>query len=326
MSRCWFVIFCNNYFTLYSGMLMAIYDINYKNIVNIDEDPDFPEQLGSKEKAWLDNKRYLFKQGRHGTGEDWAEVVASAICDLLGIPHAKYCLAVDKDGNPGVLTKSIVPDGGRLVHGNELLKKYNVDYDDTRRFKLKEHTLRRVFALFFTLSNTYNLCCPITSRYDGHPVSFFTSYLMLDALIGNQDRHHENWAFILHQDKLYLAETFDHASSLGRNDSDEKKIKILEGKDKRLTIKEYCARAKTPFYSHVEPVRQLLTLEAYKFAKDNSHVNFCCDFSKITRESISKIFDELPKNANNIPNDISSEFAISMILENKRRVLEIDNI
>jgi hypothetical protein len=50
---------------------------------------------------------------------------------------------------------------------------------------------------------------------------------MLDALIGNTDRHHENWGLVLqgtsdHQD-LRLAPTFDHASSLGRNETDERR-------------------------------------------------------------------------------------------------------
>ena len=66
-----------------------------------------------------------------------------------------------------------------------------------------------------------------------HSMSVFTSdefadrcrlrlaeYLLLDAVIGNVDRHHENWG-ILGKDvdgsvKGRLAPTFDHASSLGR--------------------------------------------------------------------------------------------------------------
>lgn len=52
-------------------------------------------------------------------------------------------------------------------------------------------------------------------------------FVMLDALILNTDRHHENWALIrtitvdgqvVHR----IAPTFDHASSLGRNEPAEK--------------------------------------------------------------------------------------------------------
>lgn len=45
-------------------------------------------------------------------------------------------------------------------------------------------------------------------------------YLMLDALIGNTDRHHENWGILRKRTESgwqgMLAPTFDHASSLGR--------------------------------------------------------------------------------------------------------------
>lgn len=53
-------------------------------VTSIDDDaPDFPEQLGTKEKYWLRFKgqRYLLKIGRPGTGENWAEKIASELAD-----------------------------------------------------------------------------------------------------------------------------------------------------------------------------------------------------------------------------------------------------
>jgi len=68
----------------------------------------------------------------------------------------------------------------------------------------------------------------------------FVGYLMLDALVGNTDRHHENWGVVqkwewvkgasssmtisLHTS---LAPTYDHASSLGREMLDERRQRIL---------------------------------------------------------------------------------------------------
>jgi len=64
-----------------------------------DDAADLPEQLGSKPKFWYvgdDSLRYLFKEGREGTGENWAEKVASELCELLGLPHAVYDFAIWK--------------------------------------------------------------------------------------------------------------------------------------------------------------------------------------------------------------------------------------
>ena len=47
----------------------------YPIIEITDNIPELPEQLGTKEKFWfhIDDGLYLFKIGRPGTGENWAE-------------------------------------------------------------------------------------------------------------------------------------------------------------------------------------------------------------------------------------------------------------
>jgi len=58
-------------------------------------------------------------------------------------------------------------------------------------------------------------------------LSKLAGYLLLDALIGNTDRHHQNWGVLRSsissgQTVQHIAPTFDHASSLGRNESELK--------------------------------------------------------------------------------------------------------
>ena len=93
-------------------------------IINIPNDaPIQYEQMGTKSKFWFlddDGRRVLFKEGRPGTGENWAEKVCCEICELLGLPHANYELAEWK-GQRGVISPTIVEEWYRLVHGNELL-------------------------------------------------------------------------------------------------------------------------------------------------------------------------------------------------------------
>src|SRR5437773_9923530 len=104
------------------------------------------EQLGTKPKFWYDGNKRLFKEIRPGTGEDWSEKVASELCGVLGVPHATYELAVWR-GKRGVATETFVPEGARLVHGNELLAQLVPGYPGTRFFRVRQHTLRRVLAV-----------------------------------------------------------------------------------------------------------------------------------------------------------------------------------
>ena len=57
------------------------------------------EPLGSKPKFWFrdGNRRLMFKAEDRGTGEDWAEVVAYHLCELVGLPHVDYELAAEYD-------------------------------------------------------------------------------------------------------------------------------------------------------------------------------------------------------------------------------------
>jgi len=68
---------------------------------------DTIEQLGTKEKFWFydknDKTRKLFKIGRPGTGENWSEKATYELAKILGLPCAKYELAIWK-GKEGVLS------------------------------------------------------------------------------------------------------------------------------------------------------------------------------------------------------------------------------
>ena len=89
----------------------------------------------------------------------------------------------------------------------------------------------------------------------------FVGYLLFDALIGNTDRHHENWGIVLIRDdegtrtiaggasfKLCLAPSFDHASSLGRDLTDLKRQERLNTRYKRGNAEAYAERGRSAFY------------------------------------------------------------------------------
>ena len=71
-------------------------------------------------------------------------------------------------------------------------------------------------------------------------------YMVLDALIGNTDRHHENWGLRLHSPVarqtrvLSVAPSFDHASSLGRELRDVRRSDLLANKQVEKYISKGC--------------------------------------------------------------------------------------
>jgi hypothetical protein len=72
--------------------------------------------------------------------------------------------------------------------------------------------------------------------------------LLLDALIGNTDRHHENWGLLRSgvgvSANHRLAPSFDHASSLGREMLDERRVRLI----KERKIEEYVRSGRGAIY------------------------------------------------------------------------------
>ncbi|MEH2218254.1 MAG: hypothetical protein V7K72_14280 [Nostoc sp.] len=122
------------------------------------------ETLGSKYKFWFDHEelgRCLYKQSRENLGEDWAEKVASELCELLGLPHAVYELASTWEGSRGVVSPNFLSQGGTLVHGNELLSSIVPNYPAFGTYGISQHT-------------TYNRC---SAEGDRKRICKFTHWL-----------------------------------------------------------------------------------------------------------------------------------------------------
>jgi hypothetical protein len=213
---------------------------------------DHVEALGRKRKMWLldpDGTAWLFKQTTEnvhsdGTsyrkGDDWAEVVVSAVANEMGIPAATYELAHLDEGStswPGVISRRMVNDDESLIEGNILLEEAGVRADSTR--DRTGYTLDNVQRSFEgVLSPVRN---DAMTSWD-----WFVGYLVLDALVGNTDRHQQNWAVIQGSSRR-LAPTFDHASSLGFLLDDQTRRDRLDTRDEGFGAAAFAARATSKF-------------------------------------------------------------------------------
>ncbi len=283
------------------------------------------EQLGTKAKAWYfdeDDNKVLFKEGRPGTGENWAEKVCCEICRLLLIPHADYQLAI-WDGKQGIISPTFVPADGRLILGNELLAKIHINYDEARRYQARQHTLRRVVAALDMLNPGLPIGWEAPSEItDGKGV--FVGYLLLDALVSNQDRHHENWGFInSFEFGLRLVPTFDHASSLGRNETDEVRMERLQSKDSGRGIAHYCGRAKSGLYKASTDNKPMTTIFAFQEAVKISPVAgrfWLKRLGDLNLHELETIFYKIPSV---IISEPARLFALKMLETNRNRLMNL---
>ena len=273
------------------------------------------EQLGTKEKFWVKNSeediKQLFKIGREGTGENWAEKVASDLAELIGLPHAHYELA-QYETRLGSLCDSLVSDDERLIHGNELMVKIvDSNYPADQTYKVRDYKIETVLSLVKQMEKHFDI---------KDALSDFIGYIVFDCLKANQDRHHENWGFIIAANgKIRLSPTYDHAAGFGCRVSAEEAKKRLVTNDEKYKVEAFCKRAKTPFYSSKSTGR-LSTLEACRAASRFDKDAFCYWVDKVAAlklQDIEKIIHKIPVE---IMEETIKVFTQSVIGVNQKRL------
>ena len=299
-------------------------------VVDIPENaPEDVESLGSKYKFWYGGGQYLFKEARDSAGEDWAEKISGEIARILGLPHADYDLGLWKrsgTGVRGVISRNFCGRTENLVLGNELLAQVDRGYaPGVSRFRVTTHTVDRVLRTIEDL----NLGCPlgwIPAVPNMHAAELFVGYLFLDALVGNTDRHHENWGVVrTATGNLHLAPTFDHASSLGCHEIDDNRSKRINSRDSNFTVAAFAARERSALYLNEESTRPLLVRDAFliaarRFPAAGKH--WLEVLMSISDNELGILVDEVPSPP---ITRVSGEFAKRMLLANKGALLAAAN-
>jgi len=143
--------------------------------------------------------------------------------------------------------------------------------------------------------------------------------LLLDTWIGNGDRHHENWGFVSQKTEndaiLYLAPTYDHASSLGRELSDQKRAS--------RSIEAYAQKCLSAFYRNIGDQKPLKTFDLFSDVANlyPDIIEIWLSYlENISTEQIDLIIQSFP------PGQLSAkaaEFAKNILLFNQKRLLSL---
>jgi hypothetical protein len=280
------------------------------------------EVMGTRIKFWFNHPQLghcLFKYIRPDTGEDWSEKIAFELCKLLDLPSAQYELGETADGGRGVIGVNFLAKSEALVHGNEVLSGMIPNYPTLAKYKAYQHTIGSIMEAIEENSvgfpPSWTAPRSFTDARD-----LFVGYLLLDAWIGNGDRHHENWGFIRRQNfepSIYLAPTYDHASCLGRELSDAQRQK--------KSVESYVNRCKSAFYLNEEDRKSPTVLELFEYAV-RQYPQACREWlsrlEQISEQQIDLILQAFPASR---LSEAAANFAFKILLFNKKRLLSVSN-
>ena len=287
------------------------------------------EPLGTKRKFWFreDDRRLLFKAEERGTGEDWAEKIACELCVLLGLPHVHYELAVESDSRkPGVVCPNCAPAPVALVLGNQLLLERDPAYPamEGHRYKVRQHTVEAVADVMRRLQPpppAWRACLPVGVL---SALDVFVGYVLLDAWVANQDRHHENWGALRDGGVLHLAPTFDHGASMARNLTDEDRHERLTTRDGNRQIPQFVRRARSAFYADATATKSMTTLHAWRAFSQTAPAAARIWLERlrgVDAGAIERLLAEVPPSR---MSQVCRDFTLALLLENQRRLLAGD--
>ncbi|MFA7203668.1 MAG: HipA domain-containing protein, partial [Candidatus Caldatribacteriota bacterium] len=154
---------------------------------------------------WLENPEngdiglFKFTKSKYTT-EHLSEKIAMEIAKLVDIE----CMKVDigkYDNRVGSLSYRINKDGENLVEGIQLINKYYPNYNPE--------------TLFDDINKEYySLEMILNSLKDYDFQREFLKIPVFDFLIGNTDRHQNNWAILQKDEDVRLCPLYDNGSSL----------------------------------------------------------------------------------------------------------------
>lgn len=163
--------------------------------------------------------RYLFKEAIKSAKEPgrqrhpaqyWSEAIAFRIGRLMGLTLPPVFVAIDSaSGEPGTINEWFMGYPGqeeeRYCPGGDLMQLFIEGYD---RAKGRQHNLETIIRLARLLERRGAL----TQNW----VEYWGLCLCFDALIGNTDRHQENWGLIVKDlQSMRFTPYFDNGTSLG---------------------------------------------------------------------------------------------------------------
>lgn len=161
---------------------------------------------GCLSKAWYIDKddmflvkgNMLYKSGYSGY-EPYVEVIASIVADALGIPHIEYWLE-PATKFPDVKTYN-------CKHVSVCVCKGYMIPEDVQKLSAAEY----LYAFYGKEINANYWAAIINTYVDKKALC---DMLVFDAIIGNNDRHLNNWEYLISSRGTWQMPLFDNGSSL----------------------------------------------------------------------------------------------------------------
>lgn len=208
--------------------------VRFIDFSNWHEYDGIKEGSGRSRKVWLESPSseqiglFKFRKDTYTT-DHYSEKITSDLAKLLDIPCAEIDLGLYK-GEVGSMSYLLIdPKIEMMIEGVSLISNKYPNYDGDTMYDSENDEYYSLEMLFKAISGY---------GFDKDLIKM----LLFDYLIGNSDRHQNNWAIVDNNGKKRFSPLYDNSSALCCYESDERIIEIL--KDDRMFVSRVDTRSK----------------------------------------------------------------------------------
>lgn len=236
----------------------------------------------SKEKAW-----FKYQGQGYNVSEACSEKMCYEIAKVLGYNCAKIELAKDENNQIGILNYLFI-DVNKITHMDA------VSY-------LNEQENERPY--FYTVSNIKRTL----DNIDGKLFNGFIRLMLFDALVGETDRHEENWGVEITKDGYEFSPLYDNGCNLLREFRNEEYAAKYYDDIQRFDA--YIYKSKTYIFKE-DNKHRYKHFELIEYLNEEYHdilVKEIRNLNKLTDDKIENIVNKIP---NELLTDKHKEYII----------------
>lgn len=230
------------------------------------------------------NKAFFKYEGKgYLVSEACSEKMSYEIAKVLGYECARIELAKDNEGILGVLNYLFVDNSNAE----------NIEHIDAVSYLNKDNGER---SSFYTISNIKKTL----DQLDQNLFIGFIKIMIFDALVGEQDRHEENWGITIVNDHYKFSPLYDNGCNLLRNFKDETYAENYYSGKKDFNA--YIRNSKTIIYKE-NIQKKYKHFELIEYLYENYY-----DIVQRELLNLNKLTDEIINNiVNKIPDELITE-------------------
>lgn len=229
-----------------------------------------------------------------------SEFIGSHIFELCGFLTHKTYLGF-RDGQQVVACKDFNVFGKQFVPFNDVgestldqdKETYQYDYEDIMQMLRDNSKLTNV----------------------DETISTFWDIYILDAFLGNFDRHGSNWGFIKENNRYMLAPVFDNGSSLFPNLTDEDEMKKIMSSEEE-TEKRIYRFPTSQIRLNGRKSSYFDVINSLKFPECNKAL--ISVYKRIDMEKIENLVNKTP-----LISEVQKEFYIHMLRERYEKIIKV---